>query len=685
MDWTNTGEFVVAATATAPGYASANAVGIYADVQGFEVPYTTAQALLSGSVVNAGTFSVLANAAGGTGSQAYATGMYFESGVNTLEVTNTGSTYFEGIIGRRFLPDPDSRTVTEADLDTGLAGVGTLTIQNGGNLILAGAEITGDPDTYTGPSYVLVDEFNVLADGTITFELQPVDGGTQPVGTYPQVFANEANLTGTLVADITPAGGLFADDYFWDNVIDAEVRNGGFDGARCQIAGPFADSIFLSLDCIEDTEGNIDLGLERTGFDDIPGLTDNGQSVGEGLECIYDETLTGGIADLLADLFLIENVEDYQAALDQLAGASYANYLQSFASLGVHYNDLLDHATSCEIPALAGSVIECRASSPVHLWGQIDYQTRKADGDVEAGGYRSKRWTALVGADISVGNAAILGLSLGKVSNKLNERRLGDNVEGDGFQVGAYGVFDPGNFYVKAMSTLSWFDGDSRRDIDFGSFGGTFAGTTRGDPDVKMWTFGLHGGARMSMGGNSVLTPFLNLDYVNATIKDFIEEGLEGANLHIDNTRMKRTFLTGGVKWATQMGGVVPEVKLAYRHRFGDTRATVEQAFLCQTDTACEFDIVSAAEKRGAILAGLSVGGKLGPVDLRLGYEGEFNRDIRSHAGNFRIILPLGGRAPAPAPVVAPPPPPPPPVIEQAPPPPPPPPPPPVERGERGQ
>ena len=35
----------------------------------------------------------------------------------------------------------------------------------------------------------------------------------------------------------------------------------------------------------------------------------------------------------------------------------------------------------------------------------------------------------------------------------------------------------------------------------------------------------------------------------------------------------------------------------------------------------------------------------MGPVDLRIGYEGEFNSDITSHAANFKIVLPLGGRA----------------------------------------
>jgi len=185
------------------------------------------------------------------------------------------------------------------------------------------------------------------------------------------------------------------------------------------------------------------------------------------------------------------------------------------------------------------------------------------------------------------------------------------------------------------------------------------------------------------MGGNSVVTPYLNYDYVNAKLKSFTETGGNGADLTVLGGRAKHSFLTGGVKWATQMGGVVPEVNLGYRYRFGEKRSDFRAAFI--GDTACDFSIISAAQKRGTFLAGLSVGGKMGPVDLRIGYEGEFNSDITSHSGNFKIVVPLGGRAapppPPPAPVVAPPPPP--PVVEQ--PAPPPPPPAPVERGERGQ
>ncbi len=265
------------------------------------------------------------------------------------------------------------------------------------------------------------------------------------------------------------------------------------------------------------------------------------------------------------------------------------------------------------------------------------------------------------------------------MTNHTRDRQFGDKVGADGMQVGAYAVYDPGAFYVKGVTTYSWYDGDSRRHINFAGLapGATFAANPEGDPDIKMWTAGLHGGARFPLGGNSVATPYLNLDYVHAKLDSFTETGGGGADLTVLHGKSDHTFLTGGVKWATQLGGVVPELNIGYRYRFGSSRSHFEACFL--NNPACSFEIVSASQKGGTVLAGLSIGGKLGPVDLRIGYEGEFNSDITSHAGNFKFILPLGGHA------APPPPPPPPPPPEAAPPPPPPPPPPPVERGERGQ
>ena len=451
-----------------------------------------------------------------------------QSDADTINVTDD-ETVFNGIINASCMPAAGVAAGTGGGAADSPAlsscGVGTLNINNGGNFHLA-------IDDVDGPSYVFMNTLDLRAPvvvapatsspGTITFDLPGAVSGEVPVGTYPQVFVDNAFLDGTLVANISRRGRLF-DTTVYQNVIDANVRTGTFD--QCVIGGIPAASLLLDFGCVYDSQNNVDLALTRTPFNEVPGLNQNGEQVGEGLECIFDVTLTGGIADMLSDLFLITDQANYNIALNQLAGSSYANYLQSFPSLGVHYNDILDHATSCEVPALAGSVLECRASAPIHVWGQLDYQTRKADGDSEAGTLKAKRFTGLLGVDASVGNAAILGVSAGMVSNHTRDHQFGDNIDADGMQVGAYAVYDPGAFYVKGLTTYSWYDGDSKRRINFAGLGtGTnFAGELTGDPDVKMWTLGLHAGARFPMGGSSVITPYLNLDYVNAKMDEFIE------------------------------------------------------------------------------------------------------------------------------------------------------------------
>jgi hypothetical protein len=568
-----------------------------------------------------------------------------------------GETAFDGIINPVFLPGSG---LTEADLDSGLAGVGTLNILKGGSLFLRDRRLDADfADMYDGPSYAFVGTLNVAKGGTLIYELQPAAGGAQAVGGYSQLFAGTANLGGTLVADVTTANGLFADSYSWDNLIDANVLTGKFDS--CTLAGPYAHALLLSLTCSYDSNANLDLKLTRTQFDQVAGLNGNGVAVATGLDGYYDVGLTGGAQTMFANLFMITDPAFYTIALNELSGSAYADYLNSFPSLGVHYNDLADRATDCELPALAGSVLECRADGPVHVWGQLDYQSRNADGDAEAGDSRSKRFTGLVGIDTNVGSFAIVGIDGGYGSNRLRDSQFGDSVKGDGWQLGAYAVYDPGPFFLKGVTTYSALNGNSARHINFRGFlppnAAAFAANPTGSPDVRMWTFGLHGGARFNLGANSVLTPYLDYDYVNARLKSFDERDGNGAGLTVEGGRSNHSYVTGGVKWAMQMGGVVPQVKLGYRYRFGDERSSFHGWFT--PDPESDFDIVSSAQKKGTFLAGLSVGGKLGPVDLRVGYEGEFNGDVTSHSGNFKIVLPLGGHAAPPPPpaLVAPPPP----------------------------
>ena len=132
---------------------------------------------------------------------------------------------------------------------------------------------------------------------------------------------------------------------------------------------------------------------------------------------------------MLSDLFLITDPANYNIALNQLAGSSYANYLQSFPSLGVHYNDILDHATTARFrrwPARCSSAaLRRRSMSGV----SSTIRRGRPTATVEAGTLKAKRFTGLLGVDASVGNAAILGVSAGMVTNHTRDHQFGDNID----------------------------------------------------------------------------------------------------------------------------------------------------------------------------------------------------------------------------------------------------------------
>jgi len=568
--------------------------------------------------------------------------IYGNIGVQAGDQVNvqSGTTYFDGIVNPAYLP---AGGIGAAALDSGLAGVATLNIGPGGNLVLAGPR-TAPAAMPSGPSYALLDTLNVAAGGTLTLELQPVTAGAQAAGSYSQVFANAANLNGTLVANVATATGLFDDSYAWDNVVDLNVRNGAFQ--QCSLGGVHAGSVLLKFACNNDSKQNVDLLLTRVRFNQVAGLNGNGSAVGTGLEAIYSSSLKGGLAQMFGNLFLISQTSGYDAALNQLSGSAYANYLNSFPSLGVRQNDLVDEATSCDAAPLLGSTLDCR-SGPVHVWGQLGYQSRKADGDSEAGANSSKRSAMLLGIDARLGESGIVGADAGSIRNDLRDSQFGDSVKGNGWTAGAYALYDPGAFFLKALASYSSLKGHSTRHIDFGALapGASFAANPTGRPDANMWTFGLHGGARFALGGRSVVKPYLNFDYVSATLDGFTELNGGAAGLTVSSSKSTHGALAAGVKWATQFGGVLHEFNLGYRHGFGNQRSRVN-AFL-DGDTAAGFDMVSSAQKRGSLFAGVNVGGRIGPVDVGIGYEAEFNGRVTSHSGSFKLVLPLGGQASA--------------------------------------
>ena len=663
LDFSNAGDFTVVAEGSADGAsgtAAARAVGLSASTEGH----------ITGSITNSGVLVVSAETSAGTaeaiGIQVTGSGTAFDpSAVLTItndggmiivrESVDGGTTWRRGtaidtsaapnrsvinLIGDGTIyGDIDvaaDNTINVAGGETRFDGIinaecaqlgcgrGILNIGNSGALFLRHDGAGSD-----GPSAAYVEQLNITAAGTLIFELPT---GAEPEAAYPQIVTDVANLDGALL--VRSANALYGDSYLFDNVIDADVRNGQFDS--CGIEG---NPVLLELSCVYDAQGNVDLGLERIAFNAVAGLTRNQSAVGSGIEALYDVELSGPFADMVAQLFTFDETE-YGEALGQLSGASYAAYQQSFHSLGGRYNQLVDKATDCAMPKRADSALDCRTDQ-VHLWGQIDVGSRKNDGDAEAPGYDSDHWTAIIGADVRVGEDAVVGGSLAKINDDADYRD-GSSTDASGYLLGAYATFDPGRYYVKGIATLSRYDGDAKRRIDWTEFGGELQGGLTSDPDVRLLTLGLHAGYRIELGANSLLTPYANVDYSSVKLDNFTESGVEAAQLTVDGSTSSRTSLAVGAKWAADLRSVVPEAELGYLHFFGDRRTTFDAAFL--GDPNSRFEIVSAAEKRSSLLAGVSLGGRAGPVDVRIGYQGLFNGDGATHNAGLRLTLPLGGR-----------------------------------------
>ncbi|WP_265571758.1 hypothetical protein, partial [Sphingomicrobium nitratireducens] len=202
--------------------------------------------------------------------------------------------YGEGdIYGHIHLQDGDTvnvemgRTSFDGLFNPDMELVGDLIISNGGELFLRDDPHRTD-NMYDGPAGGWLDTLTIEADGTIVYELPVYSDPALAEASYPQLFVNTANLDGTLLVHPNSENGLYADEYFFDNVIkttndaDASSRNGMFD--TCGVDG---GTIFLALECIYDASGNVDLGLERIAFDDFDFDTQNQLSTAGAIECFY--------------------------------------------------------------------------------------------------------------------------------------------------------------------------------------------------------------------------------------------------------------------------------------------------------------------------------------------------------------------------------------------------------------
>lgn len=519
-----------------------------------------------------------------------------------------------------------STAVTNFDGQVNSGGnlVGTLNILAGGTLYMQD-EPTANT-SYDGASKVNVNALNIA--GTLALQLPSLP---TTVGSYPSLVANTANITGaTLQLRPSSSNGLYANSYTFDNVIDAETLTGKFATVTTLSGTPL-----LRFTAIYDNQNNVDLTMTRVAFGAVGGLTTNQSAAGSGIERIYSPTMAAGpFATMLGTLFTM-NTANYTSALEQLHGSQYASYLQSLTSVGGRFNTMLGDVAECAASEVTKA---CRAESG-GIWGKISYGRTTKDGDVNAPAYKSNDWFMAVGADFKASKALVLGVAGAYVKNDLKFDRFAGRINADGFQVGGYAAYDPGQYFLKAAVSYSSLNGEAQRTIAIPSVA---SGTLTASPDVNAWTVSGQFGYRLPLGKASVLTPYAGVEYTAAKLKAFDEAGVAVANLAVADSDHNRTASLAGVKWTGTFGKIVPQIDLGWRHQFGDLTASVLQSY--KIAAGSNFTAISQTEKADTAQVGVSLGGEIGKgISLRVGYQGRFNGDVESHSGGITLTAKLGG------------------------------------------
>ena len=114
--------------------------------------------------------------------------------------------------------------------------------------------------------------------------------------------------------------------------------------------------------------------------------------------------------------------------------------------------------------------------------------------------------------------------------------------------------------------------------------------------------------------------------------------------MRVSGGKQDRAASQLGIKWGGQMGSIMPEVKLGWRHQFGATNADVGAEFDIAPDSS--FRVLSQSEKRDAALIDIGLSAEISKnVVGKIGYQGRLNGDADSHAGGITLIARFGGAA----------------------------------------
>lgn len=343
------------------------------------------------------------------------------------------------------------------------------------------------------------------------------------------------------------------------------------------------------------------------------------------------DALSTGPADLAAAFLAVDGTDAEMAAVHDLSGSDYAQLFFSFTPLGMRANDTLGMAGECEVPELDGYEVSC--AEGLRIYGGLDAARYENDGGVQADRVDTSQYSAILGVDYAIGDSAVVGGNLAYTIGR-SDGDAGLETDYDGWRLGGYATLDNGSTYFRVVGSYGRYDIDAEREVEFA----TIDQDMTANADLEQITLGAHAGVRFAVGVATML-PYVNVDYVRNKWDGFSESGGSAA-LRIDDAVDDRLYTTLGMRFNSDIGGLVASANLGWRRLIGYRRSDIDSYFL---GSNARMDVVSAEANPDSAVAGVGFGGKAGKIDFRAYYDAVFNGHDTTHAVGLRFRVPLGG------------------------------------------
>lgn len=379
-----------------------------------------------------------------------------------------------------------------------------------------------------------------------------------------------------------------------------------------------------TISYVDGTDVVVDLKISYA----LNGVYDTNKPLSEVLEKAYEDGNTG-LGVILAQLANLGTIEEYNAALDQLAGE---NYTQDTSSIRLANTAFTDRLFSCKVQDGAymySAEGECG-------WFSMAAGSFDRSSDIAGFDYSQDSQQIALGGQIALDADWRLGGAFGFTQYQ-GSNGLGATKDGAQYEAGGVLKYDHEGTVLSTAVSLGTMTADSVRHVDFGGLDEVLTGRATGS----------FGSLRFQAShtfdyGDFYLKPMADLNFTQVHQDEFVEQGGDAAlDIEAHNqliTTLDPSLEIGGQVKVSETAVLRPYVRAGISVISGGDGEMTASFVEGEGST---FTISNSDDKLlGKVSAGADLLG-LGEANFRLYYEGSFGETTKRQTVGLKIGMPF--------------------------------------------